>query len=251
MGNKKWQLLCCAAAMTLLAGCGGGGSEGLPETYVLGEESLPALGEAQGVTSDSAVTCTVTTDEETGATTYAYAGLTSGQETAQAYLQTLQDDYGCSTIDEDGVRQEDVDVSEEEGQLLVGRDAADGAGILEIALQWGAEDCQLTASIAEGKTIREPEEEASSTEPIGMTAAVEQLEEMPPTELGQPEGTYTAFADDGYILVDDEVCYRLNLYGSTAVDTPEIVGTYLLSLDGQRLYRVDRTTGEAVELSQG
>lgn len=247
MGNKKWQLLCCAAAMTLLAGCGGG-SEGLPETYVLGEESLPALGEAQGVTSDSAVSCTVTTDEETGATTYAYSGLTSGQETAQAYLQTLREDYGCSPINETGVRLEDAAVSEEEGQLLVGRDAADGAGILEIALQWGAEDCQLTASILEGQKIRDPE---TSAEPIGITAAVEQLEDMPPTELGQPEGTYTAFADDGYILVDDDVCYRLNLYGSTAVDTPEIVGTYLLSLDGQRLYRVDRETGEAVQLDNG
>lgn len=244
MANKRWKLVCCAAALALLAGCGGE-SEALPETYALGEESLPALGEAQGVTSDAGVSCTVTTDEENGVTTYAYSGLTSGQETAQAYLQTLEEDYGCSPIDEDGVRLEDAAVSGEEGQLLVGRDSADGAGILEIELQWGAEDCQLTASILEGQKIRDPE---SSTEPIGVTEAVEQLESMSPEELGQPEGTYTAYADDGYILVDDDVCYRLHLYGRTAVDTPEIMGTYLLSLDGQRLYRVDQETGEAVQL---
>ena len=70
-------------------------------------------------------------------------------------------------------------------------------------------------------------------EPIGVTAAVATLKAMTPEELGVPEGeTYTVYADDGYIMVDDEACYRLKLYRRTAVDTREIVGTYLMSLDG-------------------
>ena len=86
--------------------------------------------------------------------------------------------------------------------------------------------------------LQEPAE--PEKEPIGVTAAVAALKAMTPEELGVPEGeTYMVYADDGYIMVDDEACYRLKLYRRTSVDTREIVGTYLMSLDGGSVYRVN------------
>ena len=68
---------------------------------------------------------------------------------------------------------------------------------------------------------------------------MEKLKAMTPEELGVPEDeTYTIYGDDGYIMVDDEACYRLKLYRRTEVDTREIVGTYLMSLDGSNVYRL-------------
>ena len=239
MGKNVWKALgTTGALLLLLTGCGGGEeAAALPDNYVFGQEMLPAMGEEQGVGTEQGVSCVVTTDSETGQTTYTYDGLASGQETAAAYLEALETQYGCSPMDEEGVRQTDAAVTDAEGTVLVGKDMADGSGILSLDIQWTDTTCQLTASILEGKKLQDPAE--PEKEPIGVTAAVEKLKAMTPEELGVPEDeTYTIYADDGYIMVDDEACYRLKLYRRTEVDTREIVGTYLMSLDGSNVYRL-------------
>ncbi|HIS63867.1 MAG TPA: hypothetical protein IAA83_00670 [Candidatus Avoscillospira avistercoris] len=240
MGKNVWKALGTAGALLLLlAGCGEAEkAPSLPNNYVFGQEMLPAMGEEQGVGTEQGVSCEVTTDSETGETIYTYSGLTSGQETAAAYLEALETQYGCSAMDEEGVRQSNASAADAEGSILVGKDMADGSGILSLDIQWTETTCQLTASILEGMKLQDPAE--PEKEPIGVTAAVATLKAMTPEELGVPEGeTYTVYADDGYIMVDDEACYRLKLYRRTAVDTREIVGTYLMSLDGSSVYRVN------------
>lgn len=240
MGKNVWKALgTIGALLLLLTGCGGGEeAAALPDNYVFGQEMLPAMGEEQGVGTEQGVSCEVTTDSETGETIYAYSGLTSGQETAAAYLEALETQYGCSPMDEEGVRQANAAVTDAEGSILVGKDMADGSGILRLDIQWAETTCQLTASILEGMQLQDPAE--PEKEPIGVTAAVAELKSMTPEELGVPEGeTYMVYADDGYIMVDDEVCYRLKLYRRTAVDTREIVGIYLMSLDGSTIYRLN------------
>lgn len=251
MEKNQWKVLWAAGAMAcLLAGCGGSSeAAALPENYVFGQEMLPAMGEAQGVGAELGATCEVTTDGETGETTYAYSGLESGQEAAQAYLDALQGEYGCSVMDADGIRRSGA-ATEEEGELLVGKDMADGSGILSLRIQWSADTCQLTSSILDGMQLQDPPKAPEKIDPIGVTAAVEQLESMTPEELGVPaDQTYTAYADDGYIMLNDEACYRLKLYGRSDVDTPEIMGTYLMSLDGKTVYRLEADQS-VEELSQ-
>ena len=138
MGKNVWKALGTAGALLLLlAGCGEAEeAASLPNNYVFGQEMLPAMGEEQGVGTEQGVSCEVTTNSETGETVYAYSGLTSGQEAAAAYLEALETQYGCSAMDEEGVRQSNASVTDAEGSVLVGKDMADGSGILSLDIQW-------------------------------------------------------------------------------------------------------------------
>lgn len=72
---------------------------------------------------------------------------------------------------------------------------------------------------------------------------------MTPAELGLSGASiedYEIFSEDIVETVDDMAYIKLNLYD--AKPPYAFAGSYLMAVDGKRLYRLDATTGELVEL---
>ena len=57
---------------------------------------------------------------------------------------------------------------------------------------------------------------------------------------------YVICADEGYVMVDGQASFRMNVYDRS---TRTISGTYLLTLDGQHLYQLDRKENSIRQLS--
>ena len=224
------RLLALGGALLLLTGCSGGGSSA-PAEYAIGEDRLPALGGEDAKT----LKCTAQLDEETQMTSYVYSGLESGSETAQAYVDTLLAEWSCSVIDENGVKQPEPTLSEESGELLVGKNTTDESGIFSLDLQWSADSCTVTPAVLEGETVTE---QAEVEEALTVEEAVARIEQLPAEKLGLEEvaGEYSAYSEDGYVMVDDKPCFRINCYDKEG----RLLGTYLLSTDGKSLYQLDR-----------
>lgn len=238
-------------ALLFLSGCGGD-SASLPETYAVGEESMPALGMV-GAVGTEGTTFTAPGDEEENeegseeeskTLSYVYSGLSSGRAEAEIYVTALMVNYDYKAIDEEGIIQEAPDFSTEEGSVLLGKNTEAGDGILQLALQWTADSCTVDVSFVEGLQVSEPKPLPSLT----VTEAVDTIEGLSPSQLGL-EGTsmdaYLVYAREGYVLVDGEACYQLDVYN----EDHSIQETCLLSLDGQLLYSLDRSTGQITELT--
>lgn len=75
---------------------------------------------------------------------------------------------------------------------------------------------------------------------------------MEPGELGL-EGTsmsdYEVFPQSGTELVNGVTCIRLDVYNGSSGPRPyEFEGSYLMSIDGAHLYRLDPVTNQLEEL---
>ena len=238
-GKKGVPLLLVLLLLTL---CGCGGGDKMPETYGVGEDSLPALGMV-GVPGGEGTTFTVEESEDGDITTYVYGGLVSGGTEAEIYVDALTADGSCSVIDESGIIQDPPDFTAEEGSVLVGKNTQAEDGILEIGLQWTADSCTVTVSVVEGIQVSEP----PTLPTLNVTQAVDTIESIAPSELGL-QGTsmsdYLVYPQDGYVLVDGQTCYQLDVYDKTH----SIRETCMLSLDGQSLYRLNQETGQVEQV---
>lgn len=239
---KKRLILCLSCALTLLLGsCGG--KEEPPEAYTVGEESLPALGTV-GEEQTESLSFTSETDEESGETQYIYSGLSAGGEEAKVYVEQLVQNYECSVIDDTGtIQSQEPDYSAEEGTVLVGKNTQSGDGIFQVELQWNQDSCTISTAILEGMQVTEPEEEEGLT----TEEAVDTIEKSSTELLGLPGASmeeYLVYAKDGYVMVDDEACFLLDIYDQDHAYQQ----TCLLSLDGKHLYRLDRVTQEVTQL---
>lgn len=123
--------------------------------------------------------------------------------------------------------------------------------VLTVRITWSNPEgqCVVTADEAEGKVTSPPPEEVPPTYSIGIRQAENQIRSMTPAELGL-SGTsmadYEVFPQDVLEMVDDVAYIRLNIYDSVAPYA--FVGSYLMGVDGEHLYRLDDSTGELVEL---
>ena len=238
--KKRLPLLGLGLLLTLTS-CGGGG-EKMPEAYAVGEDSMPALGTV-GVPGAEGTTFAAEESEDGSTITYVYSGLVSGNKEAEIYVDALTADGSCSVIDESGIIQDPPDFSAEEGSVLVGKNTQAEDGILEVGLQWTADSCTVTVSVAEGLQVSEPQPKPS----LNVTQAVGTIESMSPSSLGL-QGTsmseYYVYPQEGYVLVDGQTCYQLSGYNKEH----SIQETCMLSLDGQNLYRLNQETGQVEQL---
>ena len=237
------QLVYGVLLAAMLTSCGGD-EEKPPENYAFTSESLPAIGAGETIEGR---TCTEQTDEETGALSYVYGGLESAGETVETYVNTLVSEYDCSVIDESGVKQQQTpDYTQDEGTVTVGKENENQDGILKLDIAWESGSCTVTPSVAEGVSITEAPMESLTVE-----EAIAQMERYTPAQLGLSGSSmeeYHVYAEDGYSMVDDTACFCMNLYETSAVGSNNIEGTYLLSVDGQKLYKLDRATNQVTEL---
>ena len=90
------------------------------------------------------------------------------------------------------------------------------------------------------------------TPSVGIREAEEQLMAMTPAELRLP-GTsmsqYEVFPQSGTELVNDVTCIRLDVYNSSDGPNPYLfASSYLMSVDGTHLYKLDPITDDILEL---
>ena len=239
-------LTAALALALLLTGCGGSGDP--PTDYPVAEETVPALNRLVGLPADTTFTEAA---DDSGAVTYQYDGLTSGGETAEEYVSMLGEVSGGKVVDEQGVETAPPDFSADQGTACVGIDSADGSGMLLVELQWTDAGCAVTPTYQAGLTVTAPQPEADAqeepAEAITVEEAVATLRAAPAETLGLDGdmSAYCVYAQEGFVMVDDVPCYCLNVYYA---DDHQIAGTYLLSDDGARLYRLDRETDQVTEL---
>lgn len=120
--------------------------------------------------------------------------------------------------------------------------------VLTVRISWSEGECVVTADEEEGMVTSPPRQNVPSSEAVTMRGAQDRLKAMSPAELGLPGESmdiYEVISVDGVEMVDNAACIRVHVYSEeTAAQGSEFMGSYLMSIDGQHLYRLNPITDE-------
>ena len=124
--------------------------------------------------------------------------------------------------------------------------------VITVRITWSEGRCVVVADEQEGKVTSPQTSAPGGTPSIGIHDAEAQLMSMTPAELGLP-GTsmsqYEVFWQEGTELVNDVTCIRLDVYNSSDGPNPYLfASSYLMSVNGAHLYKLDPITNELSEL---
>ncbi len=121
-----------------------------------------------------------------------------------------------------------------------------------VRISWTPGVCVVTADEQEGKVSAPAPDVIPAQHPVSQRGAVQILEGLDPALLGLPGDSmdgYEVIPMDVTENVNDVPCIRMHVYNDhNAINSNEFMGTYLLSIDGDHLYRVDPITDEITEL---
>lgn len=120
--------------------------------------------------------------------------------------------------------------------------------VLTVRITWSEGQCVVTADEEEGMVTLPPRQNVPSSEAVTMRGAQDRLKAMSPAELGLPGESmdaYEVISVDGVEMVDNLACIRVHVYSEvTETQGSEFMGSYLMSIDGQHMYRLDPVTDE-------
>ena len=120
-----------------------------------------------------------------------------------------------------------------------------------VRITWSPGVCVVTADEEEGK-VTAPANAAAAQHSVSQRSARKCLEAMSPAELGLPGESmdqYEVLPMDGTEMVDGKPAIRLHVYNDHNVaGSNDIMGMYLMTIDGEHLYRLDLGTNEVIEL---
>lgn len=159
------------------------------------------------------------------------------------------------------------EASEDMGTLLGSRSGFD-SGLLEplpgiepekpisyvhtVRITWSPGMCVVTADEAVGEVTSPPPSTVSGGQSLSIRGAVKRLGEMEPAKLGLEGASmeeYELIPMDATEMVNGTACINVYVYnGKSAEQSNQFVGSYLMSIDGQHLYRLDPVTDEIIEL---
>lgn len=209
---------------------------------------------------------------------YTYTGLSNAGAEAEAYASNLKEEK-FSVVDAEFVRTDAPDYTTPEGTVLLARNIAkkenpaaastEGGGessappapveeqkdmVLTVELSWSEGTMVVVCDQAEGKVTSPPQDQTSMTPgaAMSMSEAVDYLYTLEPSVLGL-SGTsmdsYRIYALDGAVMVNNQLCMRLNIYSREGPEqTNEVAGIYLLTRDGTHLYQLDEAAGTVKEI---
>lgn len=251
MNCRTLCLLTALLFVLTLAGCGKKGPEA-PEAYTVGENSVPALdtimAEGEGVfASDDGPIPGYPEDH-----LFYYRQIAAPKDLALRYMDTLRSE-GFTLVNEDNQEIEEAeDLRDSSGVFMMAKPAVEENSIFRVVMGWSKASCSVQAAVLEGSIAFIPKEEPGPDQPAAspttITEQVDFLKTMAPAELGLPGNSmedYDILPAEGIVMVDDISCRRISVYASDEKDASNtILGTYLLSLDQQHLYRVDLLTQE-------
>ena len=265
MNNKKKNTLIAlvVALCVSLTACGGKKEEApaMPEFYAIGEDQFPSISKilqfgeeiqflqigdteesgedaeeesSSGSTSSSSTSSSSTSSSqvESEPVSYQYSGFEAGKQAAEAYIKVLQVSQDGTLMDELCATVETTDFSEASGVAYVGKPSVTEEGTFRLEVQWEDDTCTITPSIE----LPPPPKEMTQ---LSVEEAVSTLEEYSAQSLGLPKDSmdeYTVIAEDGLVLVDGTVSFKLDVYDSS---TKQVAGSYMITLDGSHIYRLD------------
>lgn len=257
--KKKYAFVCLVAALCVtLTACFGGKKEEappMPEFYAIGEDSFPSISEilqfgeeiqflqigsveeseedTQTETSSSSTSSSSTSSSQVDRepVSYQYSGFKAGNQAVEAYLKVLQVSHDGTLMNELCAPVETEDFSEDVGVAYIGKPSVTDEGTFRLEVRWENDTCTITPSIE-----IPPVTEYSQ---ITVEEAVSTLGECSTQSLGLPKDSmedYTIIPQDGLVLVDGIISFRLDVYDSS---TNQVAGSYMITLDGSRIYRLD------------
>lgn len=208
-------------------------------------DGLPSLSAAVKLPEE--MTFSEEEDAETGAVTYRYDDLGESGSYVSDYVERLESLYTCSVIDAQGVLQSEQTVSGDTGDIYVGADAPGGGGILQLHIIWDETSCSVIPALLANEKISEPEPDVSDS--LTLDEAIQFFQDLSPATLGL-SGTsmseYEIYPVEGLVMVDDIPCIPVNIYDESK--DHRFAGSYLLSVDGSKLYQKDNASGSVWEL---
>lgn len=237
---KPTAIAALMAAVLLLSGCGDKTKTEPPQNYALGDSSLPSLNALVDLGTEYQFT--LNRDEDSGEEEYVYTGLTDAGACAQEYTQTLESEWECR-IGSSETDANPPDFFAEEGQALAVLDTEDPDSLFLVTIRWEASSCTVVPSLGASADLSWSQEE-----PITLKEAVEYMEGLTPSQLGLPGSSmkdYEVFAQEGTAFLNDEPCLCMNVYRTS---DHQLAQSYLLTVPGLQVYRLDRQTGEAYPL---
>lgn len=121
-----------------------------------------------------------------------------------------------------------------------------------VRITWSPGVCVVTADEQVGKVTSPPPSAVTAQHPVTQRGAVQQLEKLGPAALGLPGASmdmYEIIPMDATEMVNGAPCIRMHVFNDdNAAQSNDLVGSYLLSIDAEHLYRVDPLTDEIIEL---
>lgn len=152
--------------------------------------------------------------------------------------------------------------------MLLGGGSGFAAGLLEplpapekeepvtyvhtVRITWSPGECVVTADEEVGKVTSPPNNAVPAGQALSIRGAQNRMREMSPSQLGlegESMAEYELIPLDATELVNGVACIRINVYnGSNAANPNGFRGSYLMSVDGLHMYRLDTGTNEIVEL---
>ena len=123
--------------------------------------------------------------------------------------------------------------------------------VLTVRITWSPGKCVVTADEEEGR-VTSPPSSGAAQHPVTQRGAAQVLKRLDPAMLGLPgqsmEG-YEVIPMDGTELVDGLTAIRMHVYSDdNASGTNDFMGSYLMTIDGDHLYRVDPNTDAIIEV---
>lgn len=124
--------------------------------------------------------------------------------------------------------------------------------VITVRISWSPGQCVVTADEMLGKVTAPPPDSTGGVgqRPVSQQGAQDRISSMTPAELGLPGESmdqYVVFPIDGVEMVDDVACIRVNVFDGSD-GSNRFMGGYLVSTDGQHLYRQDPSTDEIIVL---
>lgn len=120
-----------------------------------------------------------------------------------------------------------------------------------VRITWSPGVCVVTADEEEGK-VTAPASSTPAQHSVSQRGARKCLEAMSPADLGlagESMDQYEVLPMDGTEMVDGKPAIRLHVYNDNNVaGSNDIMGMYLMTIDGEHLYRLDLSTNELTEL---
>ena len=250
-------MLLLALTMCFLTACGGEEEPEIPEeefglvpnAYFLGSQSIAAVEAERGVTLTQLQTT------ETGALVYTYVGFEIVNESVQTYVTTLMsEENGFRIVDGETFRATSApDFTQPEGTVSLSK-PADNDKITVIRLDWSADLCVASISIEDAPVVEEqPPKKNHNNIGLSHTGAMDFFKDLHPSVLqleGESMEEYNIYIMTGFTYVNGEACLRIKIYSdNNTANTNVHVGTYFMSGDGERIYRLS-DDGLAIEMDQ-
>lgn len=270
----------CALLLLNLSGCKNKGPVA-PEAYTFGEDSTPSIDtvltkesggefvsmvlldqdgnevalEGEGekdkekekdTEADPAAAQMTAVDTEAAATepdryVYTYEKLKASGDAVQTYVELLTGpDNSFTVVDEEGAETELPSYKTEAGEVLLSKASATEGFTFMVKAQWTKET--VTVSVLRPANAAE----AAEFEAMTMGDASTFLTKFTPADLGlsgDSMNTYSMYPSEGIVMVDGQGCVRVQVFRKEANGENLAQGTYLITGDKTKVYRLDEENG--------